>query len=50
MDFENLGAKGALVDLYEFIDADEDINRDDFVQSILRAMEYDGKLYLEEKN
>ena len=45
LDFENLGAKGALVDLYEFIDADEDINRDDFVQSILRTMEYDGKLY-----
>lgn len=45
LDFENLGAKGALVDLYEFIDADDDINRDDFVQSILRTMEYDGKLY-----
>ena len=45
LDFENLGEKGALADLYEFIDADSDISRDDFVQSILKAMEYKGKLY-----
>lgn len=45
LDFENLGQKGALADLYEFIDADSDISRDDFVQSILKAMEYKGKLY-----
>lgn len=45
MDFENLADKGALVDLYELIDADEDIGREDFIQSILKAMEYNGKLY-----
>ena len=45
MDFENLADKGALVDLYELIDADEDIGREDFIQSILNAMEYKGKLY-----
>ena len=45
LDFENLGEKGALADLYEFIDEDSDISRDDFVQSILKAMEYKGKLY-----
>ena len=45
MDFENLADKGALVDLYELMDADEDIGREDFIQSILNAMEYKGKLY-----
>ena len=45
LDFINLAKKGALVDLYELIDADEDISRDDFVQSVLKAMEYNGKLY-----
>lgn len=45
LDFENLGQKGVFADLYELIDKDENISREDFIQSILKAMEYNGKLY-----
>lgn len=45
MDLDNLGDKGALVDMYELIDADDEISRDDFIQSVLKAMENDGRLY-----
>lgn len=45
IDMENLAEKGALADLYEFMDADGEIGREDFVPSILAALEYDGKLY-----
>ena len=42
---EQYGAKGLLCDLYEFIDSDEELSRDDFFENILTAMESDGKLY-----
>ncbi|MDR2572158.1 MAG: extracellular solute-binding protein, partial [Oscillospiraceae bacterium] len=37
--------KGVFADLYEFFDADPDINREDYVDSVLKALETDGKLY-----
>lgn len=42
--FSNLSRKGALVDLYQFLDSGEDLSRDDFVPSVLAAGEHDGKL------
>ncbi len=38
-------SKGLLADLYQFMDNDETINRSDFVESVLKAYEVDGKLY-----
>lgn len=43
--FESYAAKGIFADLYEFIDKDEIINRNDFLPNLLTAMETDGKLY-----
>lgn len=43
-DLENLSEKGFIADLYEFMDQDEEINREDFIPNILKAMEYDGRL------
>lgn len=45
IDIENLGEKDVAVDLYELIDADEEISREDFIPNILSEMDYDGKLY-----
>lgn len=45
MDISPLYAKGILCDLYEFIDNDEDISRDTYVDPVLRSVEADGKLY-----
>lgn len=42
---ENYISKGLLEDLYPYIDADEELQRDDFLANILGAMEVDGKLY-----
>ena len=43
---EQYAAKGFLTDLYELIDADADLSREDFVQPVLKALESaDGKLY-----
>ena len=38
-------ARGLLADLYPFLEADPELDRDDFFDSILRACEQDGKLY-----
>lgn len=38
-------SKGLLADLYEFMDNDETINRSDYVDSVFKAFETDGKLY-----
>ena len=38
-------SKGLLANLYDFMDNDETINRDDFVESVFKAYETDGKLY-----
>jgi len=37
--------RGFLTDIYEFIDADPVFNRSDFMESVLRALEMNGKLY-----
>lgn len=37
--------KGVIADLYQFIDNDETLSRESFVQPLLRALEKDGKLY-----
>ncbi|MCX4344403.1 MAG: extracellular solute-binding protein [Kineothrix sp.] len=38
-------AKGILEDLYPYIDADSEMNREDFLENIRKAYEIDGKLY-----
>ncbi len=40
-----LAAKGLIVDLYPYMDADSDLDRQDFFPNVLAAMEQDGKLY-----
>lgn len=46
MPVEQYAAKGFLTDLYELIDADADLSREDFVQPVIKALESaDGKLY-----
>lgn len=42
---ENLIARGIFADLYEFMDSDKELNRDDFLSNLLEACETDGKLY-----
>lgn len=41
----NLAGNGALCDLYEFIDNDEEISRETFVPNVLQCFENDGRLY-----
>jgi len=43
--YNQYAAKGLLLDLYPLIDADPDINRSDFFESVLRATEINGNLY-----
>lgn len=43
--YEQLAAKGLLADLYELIDADSELSRDDFFPNVLKALEVDGGLY-----
>lgn len=38
-------AKGVFADLYEFIDGDGELKREDFVPNLLTSFETDGKLY-----
>ncbi len=38
-------SKGVVADLYPFMDKDEEINREDYLESILKAYEKNGKLY-----
>ncbi|MCM1382767.1 MAG: extracellular solute-binding protein, partial [Muribaculaceae bacterium] len=45
MPFESYAAKGLFADLYEFIDSDGEMSREDFLPNLLTAMETDGKLY-----
>lgn len=42
---DRLSAKGMLSDLYPLMDESGDLDRDDFFPSLLKALEYDGKLY-----
>ena len=41
----NYVSKGYLVDLYPLLDADEELSRDIFIESVLKAMEINGSLY-----
>lgn len=40
----NFASKGLMMDMYELIDQDEELSRDDFMPNILTACEMDGKL------
>ena len=42
---DELASKGILADLYTFIDNDSELSRDSLFQSVLTALESDGKLY-----
>lgn len=42
--YEQYAAKGILEDLYPYIDADSEINREDFFPTLLSALEVDGRL------
>lgn len=42
---DQYAAKGLLEDLYPYLENDPDYSKEDFVQSILKAAEIDGKLY-----
>lgn len=44
-DMQKYVSKGILEDLYPYMDADEEIKREDYVPSVLKAYEIDGKLY-----
>lgn len=44
-DIAELGKKGIAQDLYEFMNVDEELTADKFIPSVLKNMEYDGKLY-----
>ncbi|MDR2599551.1 MAG: extracellular solute-binding protein [Oscillospiraceae bacterium] len=43
--FRHLANKGLFEDLYTYIDADEVLNRSDFIESTLRVVEQNDKLY-----
>lgn len=45
MDISPLYVKGVLCDLYEFIDNDDIVSRDTYVNSVLKSVEVGGKLY-----
>lgn len=38
-------AKGILEDLYPYMDADDEINKEDYLENVRKAYEIDGKLY-----
>lgn len=44
LNYAQLASKGIIEDLYPYIDADSELNRDDFFANVLGAMEVDGKL------
>lgn len=45
MPIQSYISKGILADIYEFIDKDEELNREDYLQNILDAYSVKGKLY-----
>lgn len=44
LNYVQLASKGIIENLYPYIDADPELNRDDFFANVLGAMEVDGKL------
>lgn len=45
MPLKSYNDKGLFADMYEFIDSDPDMKREDFIGSVLKANETDGKLF-----
>jgi hypothetical protein len=45
MNYRSYVSKKMFIDLYPLLDKDDDISRDDLVQSVMKALETDGKLY-----
>jgi hypothetical protein len=45
MDYRGYVSKRMFKDLYPLLDKDDDVSRDDLVQSVMKALEMDGKLY-----
>lgn len=45
MPFESYVAKGLIADIYPLIDADQELNREDYLQNVMDAFSTDGKLY-----
>ena len=43
--YRQLASKGLLEDLYPYLDADPELNREDYFPNVLRAMEVNGGLY-----
>jgi ABC-type glycerol-3-phosphate transport system substrate-binding protein len=43
--YQSYISKGLFVDLYEFMDNDPDMSREDYLPNILKLLETDGKLY-----
>lgn len=46
MDIDSLISKGALADLNNFIDSDEEFNREDYLNNVFEALETNGGLYM----
>ncbi len=44
VNFESLASKGLFADWYDFMDADEEFSRDNYLQNYFETMETDGKL------
>ena len=44
LNYVQLASKGLIEDLYPYIDADEELDRSDYFENVLAAMEVDGKL------
>ncbi|MCH5193169.1 MAG: extracellular solute-binding protein [Oscillospiraceae bacterium] len=45
MNLQSYISKGLFCDMYEFIDSDSELSRDDLLPNVLSAFETDGKLY-----
>lgn len=43
--YQQYAAKGLLEDIYPYLESDPEYSKEDFVQSIIKAAEIDGKLY-----
>lgn len=43
--YEQMASKGLLEDLYPYLDADKELDRDDFFPNVLKALEVNGGLY-----
>ena len=44
VNFDDLAQKGAFADLYDFIDADSELDRDMFFPNVMSELEYNGEL------